>query len=108
MSEQLGELLRAEVKQVPAGGEAHGAPQFERRLEEDAECPEQGADGHGDVLLWDFDVEEQRAFGPVGGLVFEAVAAVPPAGGVVATLVAAAAGEISPAVLGVARTENHK
>lgn len=106
MSEQLRQLLRAEVKQVPAGGEGHGAPQFERGLEEDAERPEQGADKYGDVLLWDFGVKEQRAFSPDGGLVFEAVAAVPSTGGVVAALVAAAAGVISPTVFGVAWTEN--
>lgn len=106
MSEQLSELLGAEVEQVPARSEAHGAPQPEGRLEEDAEFPEQRADGGRDVLLWDVRVEEQRAFSPYGGLVFEAVAAVPAAGGVVAALVAAAAGVISPAVLSVARSES--
>lgn len=103
MSQQVREFLGVEVKQVHVSAQGDVVPQFEWRLQEDAEGPEQGPDGDAAVELGDVGVEEQGAFGPLGPLLFDAVAAVPPAGGIVAPLVAAVAGVISPAVLGVTR-----
>lgn len=105
MCEQIRELLRVKLKQVFGCVQGNGSPKLQGRLQEDAEGPQQGADGKGVVLLGDAGVEEQRAGGPRGALVLDAVAAVPATGGVVAALVAAVAGVVSAAVLSVARTE---
>lgn len=107
LSQQVGELLRVKVKQVPVSGEGGGASQFERRLQEDTERPEQGAVGEGAPVLWDVSVKDQGAFGPQGALVCEAVTAVPAAGGAVAALLAVGVGVVIAAVLDVARTESH-
>lgn len=53
----------------------------------------------------DFGVEDHGSFGPHGGLVREAVAAVPTAGGVVTSLLTVGVGVVVAAVLDVARTD---
>lgn len=99
-------MLGVEVEQVPVGGERRRPPQLERRLEEDAERPEQGAVGEGPPVCWEAGVKDQSASGPHGAPVGEAVAAVPPAGGAVAALLAVGVGVVIAAVLDVPRTES--
>lgn len=57
--------------------------------------------------MWDFGVKDQSAFSPQGALVGEAVAAIPSAGGAVASLLTVGVGVVIAAVLDVARTESH-
>lgn len=59
-------------------------------------------------MLWDFGMKDQGAFGPHGGLVLEAVAAVPSTGGAVTSLLAMRVCVVVSAVLDVARTERHE
>lgn len=76
-------------------------------MEEDAEGPEQRAVGKAIALMWDFSVEDQRAFSPLRSLVCEAVTAVPPTGGAVAALLTVRVGVVVAAVLDVSGAVNH-
>lgn len=50
LSQQVGELLRVKVKQLPVSGQGDRASQFEWRLEEDTERPEHSAIGEGSAF----------------------------------------------------------
>lgn len=104
LSQQVGKFLRVKIKQVPVGGKRDGSSQFEWRLEEDAECPEQWIVGEGAVLMWDASVKYHCAFSPQRVLIFETVAAIPSTEGIVASLIAVGVGIMITAVLDVAWT----
>ena len=53
--------------------------------------------------MWDVSVKDQRAFGPLGSLVGEAVAAIPSTGGAVAALLTVGVGIVVTAILDVSR-----
>lgn len=91
--------------QLPGRGQGGGASQLEWRLQEDAERPEQRAVGKGAALVWDPGVEHHGSFGPRRRLLREAVAAVPAAGGAVATLLAVGVGVVVAAILDMAWTD---
>lgn len=107
LSQHVGKLLWVKIKQVPVRSQGGTASHFEWYLKEDTESPEQGCIGEGATLMWDFGVNDQGAFSPLGFLVCEAIAAIPSTGSTVASLLAVGVGIMITAILDVAWAENH-